>query len=239
MAASKLSVMRASVETFVDNHIAALEASAAQPGKGGRKKSVLVADAIVPVPEPDGALVPAPKAKSKSQPIARMYKCKTCGVSFKAASNSRALQHLLLTKNPEVRHCTNPQVTKEEMERLQRAGVEQALSYMERLDAHMQLKMITVTQPTLRDSVSVAEAMSAAELRELQKQQARSAISKGGFAVNKELDEGCTKFLQQLKPNYTPPSKGEVKQLRDELRQEYQRRQLVSSSPHIVKLCLV
>ena len=129
--------------------------------------------------------------------------------------------HKLLATDTEVRLCSNPQVTKQQLEHLRDVKVLLANGFEERLAARQKLKIITVSQPSLdASSTSASLPLAAPDMRQLQKQQVKAAISKGGFTVNAELDEEFNAFLKQLNPAYEPPTRRVVESLRDELNQE-------------------
>ena len=75
-----------------------------------------------------------------------------------------------------------------------------------RLDAHVALGRITKTQPAIaKPGAEGRDDMSPSELRALQKDQVRSALARGVFAMNLEIYPLYTAFLRKLNPSYAPP----------------------------------
>eukprot|EP00974_Lingulodinium_polyedra_P086809 8414605-Lingulodinium_polyedra.AAC.1 len=138
---------RKAIHDFIENHFEQETVGKVKPGTGGRKKK-----AVEGGPDPalaDGAnteaLAPAepvPGAGPGKANTTTLFTCKTCGFTCKDASSSRPLEHTLLVKGAQVRLCTDPQVTQEELRSLQASKVEKAVDFQERLAAHTQLGRI-------------------------------------------------------------------------------------------------
>ena len=224
---SKLGTLRMAVKLLVDGHFEVAAAAVENPGRGGRKKKAdavvpgAAVDAVVAVADAPGALVAGPVgAPAARDNKLQLFTCKTCGASFKDTSNARALEHLLLTKNPGVKLCSNPQVTAQEYQALVQAQVPKAAGFEGRLEAHQKLGLVTAAQPSLQDVASQSAMLPEHAMKELQKQQVKASISQGCFNVNRHLNEDFLAFLKALNPGYRPPTRREVEAIRDELHEE-------------------
>ncbi len=218
---------RKAIHDFIEAHFELEIVGKVKPGTGGRpKKTAEVAPppAAVDAPAPDAVVpaAPAPDDAAAQAGSSTLYKCKTCGFQCRDASSSRPLEHTLLVKGAQVRLCTDPQVTQDELRALQAAKVEKARGFEERLAAHTQLgRIVSVQPPYLEGSgPAPAPALKASDIKTLQKEQVLAALARGHFSVNAELDEAYVQFLKHLNPTYEPPNKKEIEALRDDLHAE-------------------
>ncbi|CAK0894207.1 unnamed protein product [Prorocentrum cordatum] len=237
-ARSKQSVTRVTVKDFVDAHFHVVDAPAENPGRGGQKKLPIEGGGpeapagktkakakAKPTPiqdiapaAADVAAVPAPAPEFK-QKLCKLT-CKTCQCEFKGMGNPRALQHILLSTQGEVKLCSDPQVTQKGLRHLVEAKVPLANKFEKSLASHVNLTLLKKPQPDLKKEGTSVNATTPSELKNMQKMQVQTGIAKGGFAVNKEIEEHYTSFLKSLNSTYEPPSRNEVESLRDELHKE-------------------
>ena len=141
---SKLAMSRLAIRNLVEEHFVITERVTDNPGKGGRKRNVVVEEEGGPEA---GAFVPegAPATSRKKRFV---YKCKHCpDFAVKDVSNSRALEHILLANDAHVKLCVDPQITSAGLTALHNAGVAKASSFLDRLAAHTAMGRVAATQP--------------------------------------------------------------------------------------------
>ena len=168
---------------------------------------------------PAAAVKAQGKADSSSRRNTHEYQCKHCGHKFRDTSHSKALEHILLVKDAQIKLCKDPQVSKDELVKLLNSGLKKAIDYSKRLAMHTATKCIAANQPNL-EGASAEGPMSKQRLHALHKKQVIAALSKGGFSANQEANLEYADFLTDLNPDYKLLLRHEVDSIKDELHEE-------------------